>query len=78
MTQKKAEKIAKTFKTIARKMELRKIQSSIVVMALNGQFEMTTKIEYVETIEALKKNGYLVTSVSTPYYSNGYYYKVEW
>lgn len=76
MTQKKAEKIAKTFRTIASKMELRKIQSSIVGMALIGQFEMTTKIKYDETIEALEKKGYLVTERLT--YISGNIYKVEW
>ena len=76
MTQKKAEKIAKTFRTIASKMELIKIQSSIIVMALIGQFEMTTKIESDETIEALEKKGYLVTKQLTFISCN--IYKVEW
>lgn len=76
MTQKKAEKIAKTFRTIASKIELIKIQSSIIVMALIGQFEMTTKIESDETIEALEKKGYLVTKQLTCISYN--LYKVEW
>lgn len=76
MTQKKAEKIAKTFRTIASKMELIKIQSSIITMALIGQFEMTTKIESDETIEALEKKGYLVTKQLTFISCN--IYKVEW
>ena len=76
MIQKKAEKIAKMFRTIASKMELIKIQSSIITMALNGQFEMRTKIEYDETIEALEKKGYLVTKQLTLISNN--IYKVEW
>ena len=76
MTQKKAEKIAKTFRTIASKMELIKIQSSIITMALSGKFEMTTKIESNETIEALEKKGYLVTKKST--FISCTIYKVEW
>lgn len=76
MTQKKTEKIAKIIRTIASKMELIKIQSSIIVMALSGQFEMTTKIESDETIEALEKKGYLVTKQLTFISCN--IYKVEW
>ena len=76
MTQKKAEKIAKMVRTIVSKMELKKIQSSIIVMALSGQFEMTTKIESDETIEALEKKGYLVTKQLTFISCN--IYKVEW
>lgn len=76
MTQKKAEKIAKTLRRIASKIELSKIQSSIIVTALIGQFEMTTKIKFDETIEALEKKGYLVTKQST--YISCNIYKVEW
>lgn len=76
MTQKKAEKIAKMVRTIASKIELIKIQSSIIVTSLIGQFEMTTKIKSDETIEALEKKGYLITKQLT--YISCNIYKVEW